>query len=90
MMYASPPSWGAFFKVLEWEDVLEVKKKGLPRSFQSLAMAGMPVSLRGIFLFCHSRENGNPERSKLDSCSRIPSKKPTGRNDKWLLPSFCA
>ena len=62
--------------------------KGLPRSFQSLAKTGMMVSLQGIFLFCHSRENGNPERNKLDSCSRIPSKKPTGRNDKRYSSVF--
>ncbi len=30
----------------------------------------------------HSRENGNPGGSKLDSCSSIPSKNLTGRNDK--------
>ena len=30
----------------------------------------------------HSRENGNPGGSKLDSCSSVPSKKSTGRNDR--------
>ena len=33
-------------------------------------------------LYRHSRENGNPERIQLDSCSSIPSKNLTGRNDK--------
>ena len=47
MNFKAPRLGGLFFKVVEREDVREVKKEGLPRSFQSFVMTGMLVSLRG-------------------------------------------